>query len=67
MKFNVFYHIRGPAGSTLAPDTKNPIEEENLSILMHAIAAAINPGEHTTRDFSLGLKYEGIQIKPVKE
>ncbi len=63
MKFNVFYHIKRPAGLTLAPDLRNPIEAENLSMLMHGIVAAVKPKENT---IGLGVTYTGIEIKPVE-
>ena len=67
MKFNVYYHIQGPGGSIRTPDVKNPIEEENLSILMHSIAPALKPSEDAEKSFRLQVIYIGIEILPVEE
>jgi hypothetical protein len=56
MKFDLFFDLKGPGGEVHVPNTKNPIESENLSQLL------IDLGQNFPK-FGFGVEVTGIIIK----
>lgn len=58
MKFNVMYALAGPAGTTITPNTDNPVEAEDLPAALRALADSLPNSPQ------LGMTIEGISIMP---
>lgn len=61
MRFNIFFTIRGPAGTVEAPNNTNPIESESLARLLGDLSKDL-PGNK-----QLGLETLALRIELVAE
>jgi adenylosuccinate lyase len=59
MKFDVYFMIRGQAGSTEVPNKHNPVEAESLEEVLKQLE------ENLPKSESLHLETIGIRITPV--
>jgi len=56
MKFNIYFTIRGPGGTTEAPNKFNPVEAEDLRAALSILAVKLS-------EFKL---YAGLEIIGVR-
>lgn len=62
MKFNIFFTIRGPAGTKdSVPNRENPVESVNLAGLLAHLA------NNLPANFHLGVETIGVRVEPVEE